>query len=402
MSIELDRSGQPIVRVLFVGFNRLYVNRTVSVLLRAIQAACDLHFFGPGYQHADLVEAGAEAWVKRHGPFDLILFDSYLAEFHEVGRRSRPFAGDVIQFDPREFYKHGEGLRHFVQRYSGTKVFIVNWDVYGLGSDKVEWLEDSGALVMDYSMARLTIRQKEAAFGASIADVRISKGAWGRLGTDEWVSYLNRNRSRVLEVPHAIGLEQTSYISHARRTQLLTIPGARYEERRRLYALQSLPQRFRRGSDRLEDRVYAAMNDRLTSRRMHTLHSRYDMDIANSRFAFVSGSAHRSPVRKYFEIPALGATPVGHECEGFAALGFSHGQTFVVAETETEVREVLRTYSVEASEKIGAAARRLIVRRHSELARSLQLQESFVRIARGEFHGSYWAEGEYHHRPAAR
>jgi hypothetical protein len=384
------------MRVLFVGFNREYVNRTVSVLLRALRANHDLGCYGPGFQGDDALRSGPEAWIDAHGPYDLLLFDSYVVEHDAIAARPKPFTGDCIHFSPQSFREHGPGLQRFVQHYPGKKAFIVNWDVYSVGEERIEQLEGCGCYVLDPSMARLTMAEKEDAFGPTVASAH--RGFWGGAGTDHWVSFVRRHRERVLEVPHALGLEQMSLTPLEARSQLFCVPGTSYQERQSVYGFLTTAQRLRQLHHKVEDRLYSYRRQSLTPARMRAIHLRYDSDIASSRLAYASGSIHRTPVRKYFEIPALGTVPIGQSCEGFSELGFVDGNNFVVAETADAVKEVLRGYDEAEAQTIASRARQMVIELHSEPARARQLAESFGRITAGPFNGSYWHNGVYCHR----
>ncbi|HUP79989.1 MAG TPA: hypothetical protein VM260_15660, partial [Pirellula sp.] len=85
-------------RLLYVGFNRSYVNRTFAVLIRAIQADHDLDFYGPGFQKMQTLEHGIDRWIEKQGQYDLVLFDHYTIMQDEISKRKNPFMGDVIYF----------------------------------------------------------------------------------------------------------------------------------------------------------------------------------------------------------------------------------------------------------------------------------------------------------------
>ena len=106
---------------------------------------------------------------------------------------------------------------------------------------------------------------------------------------------------------------------------------------------------------------------------------------------------YRVPVRKYFEIPALGAMPVGQMMEGFEEIGFKCNENFILAETPEAVRQILADYDETHAQTIASNARNLIIAQHSEPARASQLADSFERILNGSFEGSYWSNGIYCH-----
>lgn len=386
------------LRVLFVGFNRQYVNRTFSVLLRSVQAHHELDFFGPGFQDDQAMAGGPDKWIETKGPYDLVLFESYTLEHDAITERPNPFAGDCLNMSRSDFITYGPALREFVRRYAGPKVFVANWDVYAITARRVEELAESGAYVCDGSFSKLSLEEKEDAFRTKLRRTPVSKGFIGGTPTDHWVDFIKASRNLVLEVPHTIGLEQTSYTPVRSRPTRFVVPGTNYAERTSVYRFLTGAQRFYHLSERIRDRAYARTHAHLTPAKLRELHSRYDAIIAQSCMAYASGSAYRSPVRKYFEIPALGAAAIGQVVEGFAELGFVNGRNFLVAETPKAVEEMLRGHALDEIQGIASRARQLIIKRHSEPARGEQLKQSFERICAKNFNGSLWKDGEYHHR----
>lgn len=388
---------QPLKRLLFVGFNRSYANRTFLVLIRALQQYYHIDFFGPGYQSDQDLENGPSSWAERHGPYDMLLFDHYSIMQDAIRVRKKPFAGDVLHFPVFQYFQYAESLANFIEGYTGKKLFLVNWDVYGISKERTEHLERIEAYIADCTQSRLTIEERQDAYGGGENEELNGKGFWDGAATDHWVHFVRRNRHKVLEVPHAIGLEQFAYTPLERRRWKFTVPGTSYHERKVLYRLLEPTQRAQRFWNKISDRCYSETHISFTSRRLQHIFLRYDSEIANSKLAFTSGSKYRTPVRKYFEIPALGTVPIGQIMEGFQELGFRDGENFIVAESPDAVRGIVADFPTEVAQDLATAARELILRQHSQYARANQLRLSFELIDNNSFAGSYWSNGEYLH-----
>lgn len=385
-------------RLLYVGFNRTYVNRTFAVLIRALQANHEIDFFGPGYQPEHTVAQGPQYWLDQHGPYDLLLFEHYTIMHDYLAKQRRPFGGDVTYFPHCAYGQYAPTLARFIDDFAGAKCFIVNWDVYGIEEKRTEHLERIGAFIADGSLAHETIAERAARLGANDEEAAVpGKGFWYGGGTDHWVNFVRRNRARVLAVPHAIGMEQFSFTPLASRENGFSVPGTNYAERESVYRFLSTRQRLQKLQTKIEDRLYSHTHSSLSSKRLLAIHHRYDAEIASSKIAYTSGSMYRTPVRKYFEIPALGAMPIGQVVEGFDELGFKDHHNFIIAETPKDVRRVLADYKEDEAQRIASNARKLILDQHSEPARARQLAESFQKIFDGSFKGSYWKEGGYRH-----
>jgi len=384
-------------RLLYVGFNRTYVNRTFSVLMRSAHAHHDIDYFGPGYKSEEVVAAGLERWIDSNGPYDLVLFDHYLIMHDQISQRKKPFASDLLHFPIQAFSRFAPTLKEFVTRYRGKKCFIANLDVYGIKESETAELEHMDAFIIDSSMWSRTIQEKQETFGDTIEDEVSRAGFIAGRSTDSWVAFLKRNRTRIIQLPHAIGMDQFSFAPLETRKNVLCIPGTSYSERAKLYHLLSHSQRLRRLAYKVQDRISATLTSSLSSKRLLNTHYRYDTEIASSKLAFTSGSIFRSPVRKYFEIPALGALPIGQVVEGFEELGFTDGENFIIAESAVEIKSILSSFSDSSYQSIATAAQQLILRAHSEPARAQQLAMSIRRILTGRFKGSFWHKGCYLH-----
>jgi hypothetical protein len=383
-------------RLLYVGFNRAYVNRTYGVLVRALQYHHDIEFFGPGYQPTSFVQRGVESWVEEKGPYDLVLFDHYTIMHERIAKLARPFGGDVIHFTRDDYVRQAPRMAKFINEYSGIKLFLVNWDVYGIGQEWTDYLERIGTYVADIALTRMTIEERAAEFGTDQAGAE-QRGFWYGGGTDHWVHFLRRNRHKVLEIPHAIGMEQFCFTPLESRPKRFAVPGTNYREREQVYDILSKRQRISKLVQKVEDRVVSYFQPSLSPQRLVRIHQRYDLEISASQTAFTSGSRFRTPVRKYFEIPALGAMPLGQRMEGFRDLGFQDGENFVIAETPEDVRRTLARFDVIEAQRIAENARSLVLEQHSEAARALQLAKSIKEILGGTFKGSYWTNGGYLH-----
>lgn len=359
--------------------------------LRAIHAEHSLSYFGPGYVSRAELTLGIEKWIERNGPYSIIAFDSYLLEYEAIASRKRPFHSSLIWFDESEFYEFGGKLKEFICNYNGIKIFFANWDVYGISERDIHYLQVVNPYVVDASLVKWTIADRTRLFGVQTANFHHA------VATDNWVHYIHENKTKIISLPHAIGLDQFSFLPLSNRLIPFSVPGIGYAERIQLYNLMSTRRRIEKIYKKMVDILYRSICSSYSRNRMYKVWAQYDSEIGMSRVAYASGSLFRTPVRKYFEIPALGAVPIGQVCEGFSELGFVDGVNFIVAETPERVLWNLNNLNLDDAQEIANRARCLILEKHSEPARSKQFTESFSRIVNGTFRGSYWENGEYFH-----
>lgn len=384
------------MKILFVGFNRTYMNRTFNLQLRGLKTRFDVTCYGPGFMPSTVLEGGIASWSDKNGPWDLIVFDSYIAQFFEVAARAKPFLCDYLQFDQREFYAFGPGMVDFVLNSGLPSMLVANFDAYCASQDWTEMIEKAGWYIADGYLCAITLAEKiDRAYvrgdGDSLPNMT------GGHGTDSWLNLMRAIPERVVSTPHVVGLDQINMTPIIERSEHFSVPGAKYAERAALYDLQSKQLRRRKAMDRVRDWIYFRSGSSMTRAQMADLWSRYDLEIEQSKMTFVSGSFFMNPLRKYFEVPALGSVPIGHVCEGFIELGFVDKENFIIAENRQQVEEALSGYSDTDLQCIATAAQSLFFAKHTAVARSDQLAESITRIKAGTFKGSYWDKGEYCH-----
>ena len=385
-------------KLLFIGANRKYINPSTDLIIQCIAANYKIHFFGPGFSTEESLNRGIEKFVEERGPYDMIVFDCYLLLFDIILSRKTPFSSELINFSKECYAKHIPPLLGFVKKYEGKTCLIANMDIYGIKQKQIDLVEQTSNIIIDISMAKLTMEEKADKFGYSNQSLKNQmKGFWDGAGNDNWVNFLKEKRSSTVRLPHAVQLDEFSYVPIGQRKNIFAVPGARYAERKQFYRYLTLNQRFLKNKHLLTDRAYFLTKKSLSLKMYTEIRNRYITEIKNSKYCYVSGSLHRSPVRKYFEVPALGAVPVGQIFESFDELGFEDGTNFLVIEDSSTLEQLMASYPLEQSQKIVEKAQELILAQHTVLSRHKQIRETFDKIFSGSFEGSSWQQGRYFH-----
>lgn len=383
------------IRLLYVGFNRNYINRTNRLLLHALELEHVVDYFGPGYTSEAVINLGLNAWIDSKGEYDLLLFDHYVIMHEKISKLEKPFLNDIIEFNHDAYRKYASIMEKSIKDYVGKKCFIANLDVYSVDEEVINTLANMGVFIIDPSMSTKTLEERSKIFGHDrIANIS-AKGWRDGEGNDNWVRYIKRNLNRVIRIPHIIGPEQISFSLVINRKYRLAVPGASYVERKNLYSLLTYQQRGNKILQKVSDKIYNQTNKSMSFKYAKWIHHRYDAEILNSKFSFVSGSLYRSPVRKYFEVPALGAAPIGQIMEGFSELGFIDGHNFLIAENYEALKDCLSSYKDDHIQEIASNARQMIIEKHTLTVRSKQLSLCIKKICAGSFSGSNWSNGVF-------
>ena len=121
----------------------------------------------------------------------------------------------------------------------------------------------------------------------------------------------------------------------------------------------------------------------------------FRQEIVDSKYAFTCGSLFAYPVRKFFEIPALGSVLITPECNGFEALGFRDGHNAILCKPENLIDVEKRLAAdPDMAQSIADAGRKLIGERHTVEVRAAQLRMAFTMALNGDWHGAEWRAGE--------
>jgi hypothetical protein len=396
-------------RVLFLSFKVRYLNPTRQWLQSVLADACDLVTFGPGYVPLELVAEGPAQFAQRHGPFDMIVGDEYCllrpGSITEENKHGHKFLYQACDFDPWLIHE-GERYFSFFKSFRGPRIItLFATDYYNLSEDFIAMLEEIGDYYVAWGAEFLLPK-------ASIEDVSDpGKGLNGSIFekcNDHYLDFAKRRSDRIISLPHFIAPSEMSNKPLSRRHHDWSVLGADYSARveaRRLIDGANLAR-----SGKLLPYIFVGA-DRIG---LHLYNKFWAIDLLNrlfrnairaARYGFTCGSLLRWPLRKYFEIPANGATLVAEQCSGFEALGFHHEKNAIAC----DARDVLAAHEWLESDPgraqaIADAGRKLIETRHSTVARSRQFSEGLALIKDGRFSGSFWSDGNLHFRttPATR
>lgn len=373
-------------KALFIGVNRSYTNPTAELNILILGQIFDLSFYGPGFVSDKVLKMGINSWLQLNENFDIIFTDSYVFEQENIISRSKPFLGDFIRFEPVDYFKNAQSLQNLFLNYKGKKVFIANFDTYGISDDMIQRLVDSDSLVIDGGISTNRLKSE-------VEEVYKSKC----YGNDNWFSFVNTFKSRIISVPHFISMTEFDFQPLDNRKYLFNVIGAPYQERKKAFELLTPTQKIVKKINYYRSSINSRRITKLSFSDLTELRIKYLSEISQTKFCYCSGGPWLSPVRKYFEIPARGAVAIGWPCNGFENLGFVDGVNFISAINNKMIKEVISDFNIEDIQAIATNGRSLIWEKHSDWARAIQLSESFQLILNNKFHGSYWENGSYKH-----
>ena len=373
-----------------------YLNETRNLLPVVLSHACQTTVFGPGYVSPAVLSDGADQFTADHGPFDLILATEHI---WNPPTRDSPTAFRNYQFTyssaPSEvelsFCARVSDWLSGVSQMKGALVFET--DHYSVSPETTQRLQD-----FDFVMGPVAGAQ----FVPDLARLpKLADEHFGRNATNTWLDFLTSTSAKLIAIPHFVGSNEFEWTVAHGRPYPLAIPGVAYSRRRcarasaRKAGLQLAPPST--GSAR---RTASAAVRRLPQRLR-----RYDQafrresfrqEISLSMACYTDGSALDFPVRKFFEIPALGSALLATPCSGFSDLGFEAGHNCFALEPEA-VGDVTQDLVADPDRvnEITERGRELILSRHSTHARARQISDAFAALLDGSLVSAEWVEGHF-------
>ncbi len=389
----------PRLRVLYLGFDVAYINRTREQFVEALMGVCDLVLFGPGYVSAEVLERGVKDFHDRNGPFDAVFGDEYSllrpGMVPEDRKHEHSFYYQACSFDPLLIHKGTEYFT-FLQSYRGLRVIsLLAYDYYGFTESDQSMLDE----VADYFVCwgKEFLLTKTSKSVADVKGMQLNQQIYDRW-TDRYLNFVSQQACRVLSTPHFIGRGEMNSRPLASRRRDWSVVGADYDSR--VLARQQIDGAALTRTGKYIPYIYASA----ARVRFHPYNKYWAIDFLNwiffkamrdARYGFTCGSVMHWPIRKYFEIPGSGAVLVAERCNGWEALGFADLENAVCCEAG-DILDAHRwlAQDLDRAQVIADAGYKLVRDRHTPKARGEQIVESLRRILAGHFEGSYWADGQ--------
>lgn len=392
------------MRILYVDANGQYVNPTASLLpLLMLAVSADTRFYGPGYSSRQELEAGLRRWVDANGPFDAVVLGPLTPFFTDDGAARAAGVEFVMRYTVHPPFSAAD-LGRFFDDVLGALgalpvplriVTSLALDTYASTQAQVDRMLEAGVLLLgpNHQFVRPLAEWRQDVFGRE----RHYQAKLSRL-SDAWLGFLTDYPERVLTATHYVGEHEFCLTALEDRPWDIAIPGVEYALRRD--AIASLKSSRARVAPkghfyafRIASRLgFPVHRHHLTARLYNMLFQR---TLFTSRMVFTASGGSGGILRKFVEIPAAGAAMVCVPCNGFEAIGFEDGRNYVEAEPR-QLADVVRALRQDPRlERIAAAGRDLMTRRHSMRARADQVAACLAAARAGSYRGATWENGEF-------
>ena len=381
-------------KALVLAFKNDYLNRTTDVFYEALAKVFDLFFYGPGYQPIEIIEEDVLKIYKKFGPFDLCFIDQYV--LHNL-----IFFPKFLQFDSTNQY-FAFDRQYFCNNLSN---FAKNFNKIPCLKFLISLRTDCYAFTqkeqLEYELFKgyLIVPPPEL-ISPVIKHINVHKEGFKYKPTDRFIKYCRKNKERIIPLPHVISTSEFQKLSLSQKRIDISVPGCSYVERKKAYAKlkeANLKPAVHLFLDKLVRYIEYYFKIKIGSSKYGVFFYRWIFSrlIALSKITFTDGSLLQAPVRKYFEIPALGSVLCAKGFYNYSALGFVAGKHFIETDSSTIVKKVkFLLKNPEEMELIINQSQSLIKERHSDIAWSKYMIEIYNKIKKGKFFGAKWNAGK--------
>jgi hypothetical protein len=382
------------MKLLYIDICQKTINPTNSLIPALLRQTADVVCYGPGFVSQDELRGGIARFVEKRGDFDFLVttFLKFEMREKEIQAYSR-YTYPRYSFD--QVNRFTSDVSAFFDRNNVSKIlFLTALDTYAINEHYARLIAETNGHIVAWADG----------FSRPIDELKV-------LSTEEfffrykgrdfdlWRNLVAKYRHKFINFGHFLGETEFNWTVLDDREDKVVVPGQMYTRRetaRRKLAKQGILARTGKLRYLLSAMDHAGLRPYSRPMLQSLYYQTFVQRLGSARYAYTDGSGVDYPIRKFFEMPALGTVLLCTPCAGFEDLGFSDRKNAVVVSPDgiDKAVEWLRKSPAQA-QQIADAGRKLIWERHSLHARAEQLARCLKSISDGRFLGSHWDKGEF-------
>jgi hypothetical protein len=373
-----------------------YLNPTRSLLLNALTQFGEVHVFGPGYVNEQELSVGLTDFVKRNGPFGVLLATEHIANPSDFTKKS-----DVEVYRRNYSFQFPQSHLSYVNQIRRELVDVSIPRVASLMETDVYRISNAALSVLNRDFDLLISPFGPQFVRPMFQMPNLSREHFAQSCNDNWFDFVSSNPHKVVPIPHFVADSECSRRPFNERPHLLSVPGTPYYARQvasasaRSRGVSVAPSAVSLATKSLT-RLGRPLGYRLQSGILSARQRRFRAEIRSSRFSFTCGSALGQPLRKFFEIPGNATVLLCEPFVGMEELGFVDGVNYFSVEPSEAWR--LAT-SLDRSKSQWQCASdsgaELIASSHSVDARARQIRQVLVALLERRLAGALWRDGVF-------
>jgi hypothetical protein len=373
------------MKILYLGFNRDYINPVTPLFINVLKNIGDLHLIGPGFSESTQLDYDLIMNLDLNS-FDFVITDSFVIQYQEIIIRKYPLTNSYMYGTSLDEYsKFAQLFNKKLFDYRGKKAIYFNLDYYNLSSDFLSKIYISGFYIIGWG----------SEFFNPINSLKVDF----KKANDNWFKFTTNYPDRIISFPMFVDKSEFRFHPLDRRKYNITLPGTGYSEREKIKV--DLKQTLKNLSNfeiqrKIWNLFYSLGSNQPSSLFLTLRRITFQKSIEDSKVSITTGSTLKYPVRKYFEIPSKRTVLLCDPCIGLRELGFIKNQHYLDL-NECSIRDVshLVINSLDELYSIASTAQDLVYNFHTTDARSYQLKASFSEILVDKFKKSMWRDGNF-------
>ena len=376
------------LKILYLGTNRVYLNPTIQLIYKAVGVSANMTCYGPGFQSTKVLSNGVSDFVNKNGPFDFIFTDGVILFFKNL----KPFFTSYNYFDIYSIENIVYDMISYFISSNLKKLFYPAIDYYDVTKEEINIVKDSNTYLISWGIE----------FHEYLDKCEINKSIYSSIKNenDNWINFVSENQSKIISIPQIIDNSEFNFLPLTSRKYDISIPGAGYENRRQAFnQLNKSKYNFRMNTSHtgLKQKIWNRII-RLQNRFLFNFNQlNFRNTIEDSKIIYTCGGCLKYPVRKFLEVPALGAALFFEPFKGYEEFGFVDGVNAIIIDDMQKIAEITKYNLDHLSElqDIAAKGQKLIWEKHSLFARGIQISKALDKIVNKDYKGSYWKDGNY-------
>ena len=390
------------MKLLYIDICAKSANPTNSLIPALLRLSADVVCYGPGFVDEAELNGGIARFLENHEGFD----------FHVTTFLSTEFGENAIRYYNRWYNRYTcpsypselvsaflFDIAPFFKRSNVPKiVFLTGEDIYSIDEKYVQLIAEMNGHLVTWA-GGFSKAMNELDFDVFSREEFFARKKREGAIFGLWHDVVAKYQGKFINFAHFVAETEFSWTSLANRRNKIVVPGQMYVRRqaaRRKLAEQRILARSGDFKFLMAAMDHIGLRPHTRSLLQSLYNQTYVQSIATARYAYTEGAGYERPLRKFFEIPALGTVLLCTPCAGFEKLGFSDRKNAVVVAPDAigDAVEWLHQSPAQAQE-IADAGRKLIWDRHSLHARAEQFAKCIKSIIAGRYLGSRWDNGEF-------
>ncbi|MCT7510735.1 glycosyltransferase [Aliarcobacter cryaerophilus] len=387
------------MKILYIDIDIKYHAPTRNLIPLLLKKIADVDFYGLGYQSQELLDKGVESFIKENNKYDFIIVNEQViwnslnfkkrtnSEMMEAYKKNYS-----INFDISKIGNFLIEMFDFFMSYQGNKiVFLLETDYYNLKENQINILKDSNAFF-------ITEGEQFIKYKKDLIDLK--NETFYSHTNDNWANFVIEYNQKIISVSQFVGEDEFSFSNINDRKNIIEIPGTNYYNRKKAFKI------IYKSEFSYSKKHYMKVYKILSKLGFYPYSQKILMKIYqwlfrdlinNTKYTYTCGSGLEWPIRKFYEIPALGSLLIATPCSGYKELGFEDKVNFILSKPENLIENInYLEKNPDLAQKIAKSGQDLIWKSHSLSARAYQIKQSLEAIIDNNFYGTYWEDGKFY------